>query len=257
MRPQICGIGWVTPSGIGSGQPGESLDLGTGPLPPLRRRQFLDVPHNRYGRFDLYTKAGFGAIALALRSAGLTQWDHKRPIGLVVGTCRGCLDTDKAYFRTTLRSGSMGSPQLFAYTLPSCVLGEASIQFGLTGPALVIDDPSDGRLNGICTALDLIDWGLCETIVGGWCDVRDSSCNTIPERPCGAVFMVLGKGDGISPWRFERGELMYEQRQVHTIEQVARAVLETLASSRAARDPTLSLGPSRGGPRDGRAGSEP
>ena len=100
MRLDIKGIGWVTPSGIGSGQRDETLVLGPGKLPALKSRLFLETPHPRFGRFDLYAKAGFGAIALAMKSAGLDQWTQKKAIGLVAGTRRGCLAADLAYFKT-------------------------------------------------------------------------------------------------------------------------------------------------------------
>ena len=71
MNLTIQGIGWVTATGIGPSETNDSLSLGSGALPTLRSRQLLGEIHKRFGRFDDYTKAGFGAIALALRDAGL------------------------------------------------------------------------------------------------------------------------------------------------------------------------------------------
>jgi 3-oxoacyl-[acyl-carrier-protein] synthase II len=203
MRFTINGIGWVTPSGLGSGRPGETLRLGPGRLPTLKSGQFLETPHPRFGRFDSYAKAGFGAVALALRSAQLDRWTEKRDFGLVVGTRLGCLEADLAYFQTAASDGgTLASPNLFAYTLSSTMLGEASIQFGLTGAAFVVDD-SDGHLAGVHAALDLMDWGLCETVVAGWCDVDSKVLNAGAPVPCGAVFFVLTKGPEAAPWRWE------------------------------------------------------
>jgi 3-oxoacyl-[acyl-carrier-protein] synthase II len=227
VKLEIRGIGWITPSGLGTGRAGEVFRLGRGKLPVLRSRLFLETSHKRFGRFDLYAKAGFGAIALALRGAGLDRWDQKRAIGLVVSTSRGCLETDLAYFKTAaFHGGAMASPNLFAYTLPNCMLGEASIQFGLTGPSFVMDDPGDGHLNGIHAALDLLHWGLCETIVAGWCDVDSEVPDVDSEGPCGAVFSVLTRGPDSAPWLWDRGQLKYRTRPVNDIGQLVHAVLE-------------------------------
>lgn len=226
MRLDIKGIGWVTPSGMGSGQRDETLVLGPGKLPALKSRLFLGTPHPRFGRFDLYAKAGFGAIALAMKSAGMDPWTQKRAIGLVVGTCRGCLEADLAYFKTAAsHGGAMASPNLFAYTLPSTVLGEASIQFGLTGPSFVVDD-SDGHLAGIHAALDMMHRGLCQTAVAGWCDVDSRILNTNAEEPCGAVFVLLADNSDASSWQWDGGGLTFGAERISDLAQLARIVLK-------------------------------
>ncbi len=227
MRFTINGIGWVTPLGLGSGRPGETLRLGPGRLPVLKSSQFLEQAHPRFGRFDSYAKAGFGAIALALHSARLDHWTHKRAIGLVVGTRLGCLEADEAYFKTAaFQGGTLASPNLFAYTLPSTMLGEAAIQFGLTGAGFVVDD-SDGHLAGIQAALDLMRWGLCEAVVGGWCDVNARISSASEERPCGAVFFVLAKGSEAAPWQWDGRELRQGTQRITDLAGLARGVLET------------------------------
>ena len=230
MKLTINGIGWVTPAGFGCGRPGEIFELGPGQLPAMKSRLFLDESHPRFGRFDSYTKAGFGAITLALRSAGLYQWQQKRAVGLIVSTRSGCLEADLAYLRTAaFDGGSMASPNLFTYTVPNCMLGEASIQFGLTGPALVVDD-SDDHLAGILAGADLIRWGLCETIVAGWCDVHSKDLNLNADGACGAVFFLLTKGTDSALWQCNDGNLTYGAEQVSDIAHLARLVLKTKLS---------------------------
>ena len=227
MRLEIRGIGWVTPSGLGGSRSGAAFRLGSGVLPRLRSKLFLDAAHPRYGRFDLYAKAGFGAIALALRSAGLTRWEQKRPIGLVVGTQRGCLENDVAFFETAIpEGGALASPNLFAYTLPTSMLGEASIQFGLTGPSLVVDNIHPGQLDGIYAALDMIHWGLCDTIVAGWCDVDSKMFDEDSSTPCGAVFAVLSRSSEGAAWQWDEGQLTYENTPIDNIERLVHVVLE-------------------------------
>lgn len=226
MRFTVKGIGWVTPLGLGSGRSGETLQLGPGRLPVLKSSQFLEAPHSRFGRFDSYAKAGFGAIALALRSARLDHWTQKRAIGLVVGTRLGCLEADEAYFQTAaFQGGTLASPNLFAYTLPSTMLGEASIQFGLTGASLVVDD-SDGHLAGIHAALDLMRWGLCEIVVGGWCDVNSEVLIASEKGPCGAVFFVLARGSEAAPWEWDGRELRHGAQRVADLAGLARTIPE-------------------------------
>jgi 3-oxoacyl-[acyl-carrier-protein] synthase II len=232
VKLDIRGIGWVTPAGIGSGRAGEICTLGPGRLPALKSKLFLETPHPRFGRFDTYARAGFGAIALALRGAGLDRWTAKRDIGLVVGTCRGCLEADLAYFVTAAsEKGTLASPNLFAYTLPSCMLGEASIQFGLTGPSFVTDD-SDGHLTGICAAVDLIRWGLCRTVLAGWCDVNSKLLSPGADAPVGAVFILLTEGSAESPWQWQAGQLMYGPQQVTDLAQLARMVVDRTGDAR-------------------------
>lgn len=230
MRFTVSGIGWVTPFGFGSGQPGETLRLESGRLPALKSSQFLETPHPRFGRFDSYAKAGFGAIALALRGAGLDRWTQKRDFGLVVGTRLGCLEADLAYFQTAaFDGGTLASPNLFAYTLSSTMLGEASIQFGLTGAGFVVDDAA-GHLAGIHAALDLLAWGLCETVVAGWCDVGEKvECPLFPshaQEPCGAVFFVLTRGSEAAPWQWEGRELTNGTQRIADLAALAQKVLE-------------------------------
>ena len=225
MKVDIRGIGWVTSSGVGSGRPGETFGFGPGRLPVLRSKLFLDVLHPRFGRFDSYAKAGFGAIALAMRSAGLDRWTHKRAIGMVAGTRRGCQEADLAYFTTVAsHGGSLASPNLFAYTLPGTMLGEASIQFGLTGPGFVVDDSQD-HLAGVYAALDLMQGGFCETVVAGWCDVDSKLSEVDPQGPCGAVFFVLNKGSEAALWRWHNRELTWGTQQVADLVWLAHKVL--------------------------------
>jgi 3-oxoacyl-[acyl-carrier-protein] synthase II len=225
VKLNISGIGWVTSSGLGSGRAGEPFALGPGRLAPLKSRQFLEAAHPRFGRFDTYAKAGFGAVALALRSAGLEHWSEKRAIGLVVGTRRGCLEADLAYYETAaFHGGTMASPNLFAYTLPGTMLGEASIQFGLTGPSFVVDDGA-GHLAGVHAALDLLRWGLCESAVAGWCEVDSKIPDGGAEEPCGAVFLVMAQGSEAASWQWDGGELWRRQDRVNDLAQLARLVL--------------------------------
>ena len=233
MKLKINGAGWVTPGGFGHSGGDATFRFGPGELPRLRSKLLLDAVHPRYGRFDLYAKAGFGAVAMALRGAGLDQWEQKRPIGLVVATQRGCLENDVAYFQTVVpEDGTLASPNLFAYTLPTSMLGEASIQFGLTGPSFVVDNTHPGQLDGIHMALDMLHWGLCETIVAGWCDVNSGIREGNATDPCGAVFVVLTRSPEQATWQWDERQLCHQGAPIDEIEQLVRVVLENDTTER-------------------------
>jgi 3-oxoacyl-[acyl-carrier-protein] synthase II len=227
MKLDVQGAGWVTPAGIGHNRGDTAFGFGPGVLPRLRSKLFLNAVHPRYGRFDLYAKAGFGAITMALCGAGLDRWEQKRPIGLVVATQRGCLQNDVAYFQTAVtEGGALASPNLFAYTLPTSMLGEASIQFGLTGPSFVVDNTHSGHLDGIHVAANMLGLGLCETIVAGWCDVYSEILRGNANDPCGAVFVVLARNPEQGTWQWEEKQLTHQGTHIDGIEQLVRAVLK-------------------------------
>ncbi len=99
----------------------------------MTRKEVFPEPNQRFGRMSDYAKLGLAAIAFALRDAGTGDLEHKRPIGVVASTRLGCLATDLEYHQTVLlQGGGLASPNLFAYTLANCFLGDAAIQFGLT-----------------------------------------------------------------------------------------------------------------------------
>ena len=144
---------------------------------------------------DKYSRLGLAAIAFALKDAGLDKWEKKRGIGMIASTVYGCLHTDIDYFNTTIPNGGlMASPNLFAYTLPSCFLGEAAIYFGLTGEGFVVNDPSDARLLSLQIALEILACGEAEKMVCGVCDLgRPPIFSPGKDLTPGALFFVIEK----------------------------------------------------------------
>jgi hypothetical protein len=72
----------------------------------------------------------------------------------------------------------------------------------------------------------LVRSGLCETVVGGWCDVGVKVANESEEGPCGAVFFVLAKGSEKAPWQWDGRELLRRTQRVTDLAGLARRVLE-------------------------------
>jgi 3-oxoacyl-[acyl-carrier-protein] synthase II len=189
MRARVLGLGWVTPGGWGGGAGDAEFRLGGGELPPLARKDFFAEPYPRFGRLDAFSRLGLAAVALALGDAGLEQWREKRPIGLVATSRFGCLATDLDFFRPLAPGGDgLVSPNLFAYTVPNTVLGEAAIRFGLSGPGYVLSAGAEAPFASLETALDILAAGEAEAMVAGCCELPPADATAAP----GAVFLVLG-----------------------------------------------------------------
>ena len=101
----------------------------------------------------------------------------------------GCLATDIEYYDTVLpEGGGLPSPNLFSSTLPTCFLGEAAIQFGLTGPTLIVNAPAEDALSGVRLALESLFWGECGTMLAGISISRPNrrSRGSAPRTPAGS-----------------------------------------------------------------------
>jgi 3-oxoacyl-[acyl-carrier-protein] synthase II len=191
----VTGIGWVTSHGPGRGREAREFSMTSGPIPPVTREDVFPEPNLRFGRLPHYSRVGLAAIAFALRDAGMEYWETKRSAGIVASTRAGCLLTDIEYYNTVLPGGDgPPSPNLFSSTLPTCFLGEAAIQFGLTGPTLVVNDPSEDALSAVRMALESLSWGECGTMLAGHIDLpADEAFPGIRPPYTGGFFMVLEK----------------------------------------------------------------
>lgn len=197
MKARVRGMGWVTVDGLGRGREAGAFSLREGILPPVTRKDVFSEPYNRFGRLDEFSRLGLAAIALALQDAGLDQWEAKRNIGIVSSTCFGCLKTDLAYYDTVIPDGgALASPNLFAYTLSNCFLGEAAIRFGLTGSGFVINEEDSQRLGGLRMAMESLAWGEADLMLAGFNDLEPPpELSPASSVAPGAVFLVLGVSD--------------------------------------------------------------
>ncbi len=193
MMAAITGIGWVTAAGAGSGSGTARFSVPAGPLPAITREMAFSEAMPRFGRMDDLSRLALTAIALTLKDAGLFAWQTRRPIGVLAGTVYGCLPTDAAFFATARPdAGQFASPALFAYTLPNCMLGEAAIVFGLTGPSYVISNAAVTDTVAIRTALEDITAGMVDRMICGVCDLgRPDFAECTTNGPPGAVFFML------------------------------------------------------------------
>ena len=198
MKALITGVGWVSSSTMGCGREHRGFEIIPGCLPRITREVISDAPYQRFGRMDRFSKMGLGAIAFALKDAGLEKWNQKRNIDIVASTIYGCLDTDVSYFDTVIpQEGRLASPNLFAYTLPNSFLGEAAIHFGLSGNSYIISSPGASRLQSLKMAMIGLDSEASEKVLSGVCDLEcpDSLAATgkdFQEIP-GALFFMIEK----------------------------------------------------------------
>lgn len=231
MHCQVRGMGWVTPPGYGQGSGDAAFAMGPGALPKLEQRLLFGESFPRFGRLDAYSRAGLAAIALALKDANLDVWTEKRPVGVVASTETGCLETDLQYFQTVLTdAGRFASPNLFAYTLPNCMLGEAAIRFGLTGPAFVVQERSNDFLSGLKAGLGTLALGLCATVVAGVCNAPPPPLD-LPFRSFPGAFFAVIERDPAGPLTLREDTLMWDETPVLSLESLVNTVRQARQSA--------------------------
>ena len=232
MEVFLTGIGWVTSTGFGWGKQGGECSLSSLPLTAPSRKDIFPEPNQRFGRMSEYSKVGLGAVALALRDAGLETWSAKRSIGVVAATQLGCLATDLDYHRSVLlEGGGLASPNLFAYTLDNCFLGEAAIQFGLTGSSVAINETRNG-LDSLCIAIEDLALGEADTMLAGICDlaVPEFFAGQVELMP-GAIFVVLSADQNSATQTYgtltlsDDNRLLYNGLAVPSLIQLAQTAL--------------------------------
>ncbi len=134
----IHAASYLGPEGFGNDQTG--LRAWSSPLKEQLAHGELDGLHwslvsgsdpSRFARMDLMCRLGL--MAAELLDAGFDAMPEARRerIGVCVETFAGSLDTDIRFAQTP-------RPSIFAYTLPSTVIGEICIRYRLKGPVLCL-----------------------------------------------------------------------------------------------------------------------
>lgn len=192
MKGWINGIGWVARQGCGRGREAEGSPTWDATLRIPTRKDLFAQADLRFGRLDSFSRVGLAGITMCLRDAGLERWQHKRPIGTLAVTDNGCLQTDLDYLQTMIvEGGKLASPNLFAYTLPNCFLGEAALRFGLTGSSLILHQQGGEPLAVVQYALEELNWNTtCEGLLAGFCNVPVAGMEP-PAAGYGSLFVLL------------------------------------------------------------------
>jgi hypothetical protein len=136
--PAILAASYLGPAGYGNDLTGlhpwpAPLDSAfqQGDLAELHWALLFASDPARFARMDLMSRLGL--MAVELLDAGLESLpvDRRDRIGICLETCAGSLATDLRFLQTPRAS-------LFAYTLPSTVIGEICIRYHLRGPVLCL-----------------------------------------------------------------------------------------------------------------------
>jgi 3-oxoacyl-[acyl-carrier-protein] synthase II len=212
MKAWINGIGWTTPVGCGQGRNGQLQPLQAGELQIPQRKDVFAQINRRFGRLDDFSRVGLAAVAFTLRDAAAETWELKRPVGIVAASRYGCLQTDLEYHQTLVpQQGKLASPNLFAYTLPNCFLGEAALRFGLTGNSMIINRHDPTRLAAIKVGLEELAWSEQSGVLTGIIDLAPPPELAAEDDLPGSLFMLLGREPGIKIEPYGLLELAGEQ----------------------------------------------
>lgn len=191
MTGWVKGIGWVSAMGCGRGRMAEAIPIWNDTLTIPARKDLFTQADLRFGRLDGFSRTGLAGITMCLRDAGCEEWQDKRAIATTAVTRGGCLQTDLDYFATVVAGGGkLASPNLFAYTLPNCFLGEAALRFGLTGNSLILQQDGGAQLDVLCRALEELTWSGCTGVLAGFCEVPVAGL-PCPSSGYGSLFVLL------------------------------------------------------------------
>ncbi|ABW15104.1 Beta-ketoacyl synthase [Parafrankia sp. EAN1pec] len=180
----ISGVGLVTPGGVGvaaswaavcAGRPTASLDpsLADGLVQiACRVPDFapdLLLGGQRAHRLDPFVQFALVAAGEAIADAGLdpASWDGAR-VGVVLGCADGGPGTVEAQHRVLIERGlAQLSPLLLPMQLPNMLAGQAAIEFGATGPNLVVSTACASGATAIGVARDLLAMDRCDVVLAG------------------------------------------------------------------------------------------
>jgi 3-oxoacyl-(acyl-carrier-protein) synthase len=176
----IHAASYLGPEGFGNDQTG--LRAWAAPLKENLSRGELDGLHwsllsasdpSRFLRMDLMCRLGFMATELlAVDFTAMTDARRER-LGVCVESFTGSLDTDIRFAQTP-------RPSIFAYTLPSTVIGEICIRHRLNGPVLSLISPNTNGANALTEAAEwLRDGGAKMVLCLGIEAMNRSTANAI------------------------------------------------------------------------------
>ena len=161
---RVAGVGLLTGWGEGPGAlPADAARAAGGRdvvalAPPA-------VGGERFRRATRECLLGIAAVEALLREAGLGREDIRGPAtALVYATAAAYGASNVAFVEASAaeasgEKGRMAGPLHFPYTAPSAVPGEVAIEFGLTGPYVIL-------LGGATAAIDAL-WQATRLLEGG------------------------------------------------------------------------------------------
>ena len=149
---------------------------------------------SRFARMDLMCRLGL--MAAELLDAGFDAMPEARRerTGVCVETFTGSLDTDVRFLQTP-------RPSLFAYTLPSTLVGEICIRYRLKGPVLCLVSPDGAGASALAEAADWLQQNDADACICLSCEALDRGIAAgLPDgmRPDGwhACAALIGRPEG-------------------------------------------------------------
>jgi 3-oxoacyl-(acyl-carrier-protein) synthase len=148
----------------------------------------------RFSRMDLMSRLGLMAVELLAAGLDGPAPERRDQIGVCVETCAGSLATDLRFLQTPRAS-------IFAYTLPSTVIGEICIRYHLRGPVLCLVTPPGPEQSSLVEAVHWLDQGDAEAcLCVGSEAVERESAHLLPEgcrqSQWQACAVLLGRAAG-------------------------------------------------------------
>jgi len=234
MKAWIKGIGWVTPAGCGLGRQSRTQPLQAGELEIPTRKQIFSAIDLRFGRLDDFSRVGLAAVAFCLRDADTEDWQQKRPLGIIAASRYGCLQTDLAYHQTLIpEQGKLASPNLFAYTLPNCFLGEAALRFGLSGNSMIVNRQDATRLTALKMGLEELTWSNQTGVLSGIVDLAPPAELAQEDDLPGGLFFLLekdsGAGGSYGELELRDNQLFFAGELIQDLQQLVLACLKAQA----------------------------
>ena len=154
-------------------------------------------------------------------------------MGIVASSRYGCLQTDLAYFETMLpQQGLLASPNLFAYTLPNCFLGEAALRFGLTGNSMIINRHDPDRLEPLKVGFTELAWSDQCGVLAGIVDLTAPSEFRVVDDFPGSLFLLLEKeqrrdSESYGYLELREGQLSFNGQVVDSLVELITACINT------------------------------
>lgn len=200
-RIVVSGIGWLTRDGYGGVTSGlqQLFEAGEG-VAALSRQGIVPTPYRNFGRLDPLSRTTIAAVALALGDAGLICPAGEKQSTGIVGTARnGSLAADRAYFEDYVANGrTLGRGNLFIYTLPTSPLGEAAIQYGLTGPLLHASGGTVPLRTALELAAELVAGGEAPRMLAGETGVEEAIYFVVDHVAAGAARWTVAEASAIA-----------------------------------------------------------
>lgn len=181
----VTGLGLVTPAGVGVERNWSEVceargtaaaldpELDGMPVPLACRVAGFDADAllggRRAHRLDRFVQFALVAAREALADSGLdpVTWDGAR-VGVVLGNAGAGLQTYEGQHRVLLdEKPQRVTPLLLAMYLPNMLAGQVAIEFGATGPNLVVATACASGTTAIATACDLLALGRCDVVLTG------------------------------------------------------------------------------------------